>query len=198
MLGKKDSIIYLAVADGKIVRRVKEPTANSRQRTTKEGKTVHEELYDYATGLITDITTRENDYGKFWNVVMTDGSSTYVLQFKYSGGNATSFLKSIPNADVTKTITIMPKMQTVGDKKRASLVLIQDNQAIRWKWTKDNPGDVPQLRKIKVKGIEQWDDSDMMDYLENYLLQHVKSKLAKSATIGASDATEAEDDEPTF
>ena len=198
MLGNKDSIIYLAVADGKIVRRVKEPTANSRQRTTKEGKTVHEELYDYATGLITDITTRENDFGKFWNVVMTDGSSTYVLQFKYSGGNATSFLKSIPNADVTKTITIMPKMQTVGDKKRASLVLIQDNQAIRWKWTKDNPGDVPQLRKIKVKGIEQWDDSDMMDYLENYLLQHVKSKLAKSATIGASDATEAEDDEPTF
>jgi hypothetical protein len=198
MLGNKDSIIYLAVADGKIVRRVKEPTANSRQRTTKEGKTVHEELYDYATGLITDITTRENDYGKFWNVVMTDGSSTYVLQFKYSGGNATSFLKSIPNADVTKTITIMPKMQTVGDKKRASLVLIQDNQAIRWKWTKENPGDVPQLRKIKIKGIEQWDDSDMMDYLENYILQHVKTKLAKSATIGAADATQAEDDEPTF
>ncbi|NDD55070.1 hypothetical protein EBZ39_14605 [bacterium] len=198
MLGNKDSIIYLAVADGKIVRRVKEPTANSRQRTTKEGKTVHEELYDYATGLITDITTRENDFGKFWNVVMTDGSNTYVLQFKYSGGNATSFLKSIPNADVTKRITIMPKMQTVGDKKRASLVLIQDNQAIRWKWTKDNPGDVPQLRKIKVKGIEQWDDSDMMDYLERYLMQHVKTKLAKSANIGAADATEAEDDEPTF
>ncbi|NDD55205.1 hypothetical protein EBZ39_15305, partial [bacterium] len=79
MLGNKDSIIYLAVADGKIVRRVKEPTAKSRQRTTKESKTVHEELYDYATGLITDITTRENDYGKFWNVVMTDGSATYVL-----------------------------------------------------------------------------------------------------------------------
>ena len=198
MLGNKDSIIYLAVADGKIVRRVKEPTANSRQRTTKEGKAVHEELYDYATGLITDISTRDNDYGKFWNVVMTDGSATYVLQFKYSGGNATSFLKSIPNADVTKPITIMPKMQTVGDKKRASLVLIQDNQAIRWKWTKDNPGDVPQLRKIKVKGIEQWDDSDMMDYLETYLMQHVKSKLAKSATIGAADAAEGEDDEPTF
>ena len=195
MLGKKDSIIYLAVADGKIVRRVKEPTANSRQRTTKEGKIVHEELYDYATGLITDITTRENDYGKFWNVVMTDGSSTYVLQFKYSGGNATSFLKSIPNADVTKPITIMPKMQTVGDKKRASLVLIQDNQAIRWKWTKDNPGDVPQLRKIKVKGIEQWDDSDMMEYLEKFVFTEIKPKLTAGPSFGA-DLPETEDDAP--
>jgi len=194
MLGNKNNVIYLAVADGKIVRRVKEPTANSRQRTNKDGKIVHEELYDYASGLITDITTRENEYGKFWNVVMTDGSATYVLQFKYSGGNATSFLKSIPNADVTKPITIMPKMQTVGDKKRASLVLIQDNQAIRWKWTKDNPGDVPQLRKIKVKGIEQWDDSDMMDYLESYLITHIKPKLTGAAVFGADDS----DDETPF
>lgn len=195
MLGNKNNVIYLAVADGKIVRRVKEPTANSRQRTNKDGKIVHEELYDYASGLITDITTRENEYGKFWNVAMSDEvGMTYVLQFKYSGGNATSFLKSIPNADVTKPITIMPKMQTVGDKKRASLVLIQDNQAIRWKWTKDNPGDVPQLRKIKVKGIEQWDDSDMMDYLESYLITHIKPKLTGAAVFGADDS----DDETPF
>jgi hypothetical protein len=199
MLGTKDSIIYLAVADGKIIRRVKEPSATSKQRTNKDGKVVHEELYDYVSGTITDISTRENEFGKFWNVTLVDDlNAKYVLQFKYSGGNATSFLKSIPNADVTKPITIMPKMQTVGDKKRASLVLIQDNQAIRWKWTKDNPGDVPQLKKIKVKGIEQWDDSDMMDYLETYLLKHIKPLLNPSATIGAADATDAENDEPTF
>lgn len=195
MLGTKDNVIYLSIADGKIVRRMKEPTVISKQRTTKDGKVVHEELYDYVSGTITDISTRENEYGKFWNVTLVDDLHTkYVLQFKYSGGNATSFLKSIPNADVTKPITIMPRIQMQGDKKRTSVILIQD-QPIRWKWTKDNPGDVPQLRKIKVKGIEQWDDSDMMDYLETYLISHIKPKLTGVATFGASDI---EDDDTPF
>ena len=38
MLGSNTSAIYLAVADGKIVRRTKEPTATSKERITKTGK----------------------------------------------------------------------------------------------------------------------------------------------------------------
>jgi len=189
-LGNSSSSIYLSIADGKIVRRFKEPTANSKQRTSKIGKIVHEESYDYVSGIITDISTKDSDYGKFWNIRLQDGADTYVLQFQYSGGYASSFLKSIPNANLGKEIKIKPRVEMNGDKKRTTVMLIQDETIIRWKWTKDNPGDLPGLKKVKVKGVEQWDDSDMMEALEAYIDEHVKPKLKVSDTptiIGAED-----------
>ena len=193
-LGNSSSSIYLSIADGKIVRRFKEPTANSKQRTSKTGKIVHEESYDFVSGIITDISTKDSEYGKFWNVRLQDGHDTYVLQFQYSGGNASSFLKAIPNADMAKEIKIKPRVVMNGDKKRTTVMLIQDDTIIRWKWTKDNPGDLPSLKKVKVKGVEQWDDSDMMEALEAYIDEHVKPKLKPA--VGANDNTiiGAEDD----
>jgi hypothetical protein len=192
-LGNSSSSIYLSIADGKIVRRFKEPTANSKQRTSKTGKIVHEESYDFVSGIITDISTKDSEYGKFWNVRLQDGADTYVLQFQYSGGNASSFLKAIPNADLAKEIKIKPRVEMNGDKKRTTVMLIQDDTIIRWKWTKDNPGDLPSLKKVKVKGVEQWDDSDMMEALEAYIDEHVKPKL-QSATSGGTTIIGAEDD----
>jgi hypothetical protein len=193
-VGNDSKSIYLSIADGKIVRRFKEPTANSKQRTSKTGKIVHEESYDFVSGIITDISTKDSEYGKFWNVRLQDGSDTYVLQFQYSGGNASSFLKAIPNADLNKEIKIKPRVEMNGDKKRTTVMLIQDDTIIRWKWTKDNPGDLPSLKKVKVKGVEQWDDSDMMEALEAYIDEHVKPKLKPAVApyttepiIGAED-----------
>ena len=176
-LGNSTTQTYLGVADGKIVRRFQEPTANSKQRTNKTGKIVHEEFYDYVEGLITSIVVKDTDWGKFWNVTLVDGNETYQLQFQYSGGNAQSFLKALPNVDLTKIVKLRPRVQIDGDKKRTSIMIIQNDQAIKWFWTKDNPGDLPPLRKVKIKGVEQWDDSDVMDYLENY----VKSRQMPSA-----------------
>lgn len=193
-LGNSSSSIYLSIADGKIVRRFKESTANSKQRTSKTGKIVHEESYDYVSGIITDISTKDSDYGKFWNVRLVDGSDVYTLQFQYSGGNASSFLKAIPNADLSKRITIKPRSEMNGDKKRTTVMLIQDGKIIKWKWTKDNPGDLPGLKKVKVKGVEQWDDSDMMEALEAYIDEHVKPKLKPAVTIDTT-IIGAEDDD---
>jgi hypothetical protein len=193
-LGNSSSSIYLSIADGKIVRRFKEPTASSKQRTSKTGKIVHEESYDFVSGIITDISTKDSEYGKFWNVRLQDGHDTYVLQFQYSGGNASSFLKAIPNADLAKEIKIKPRVEMNGDKKRTTVMLIQDDTIIRWKWTKDNPGDLPGLKKVKVKGVEQWDDSDMMEALEAYIDEHVKPKLKPAVATDTNTIIGAEDD----
>jgi len=188
-LGNSNTAIYLSVSDGKIVRRFKEPTAQSKARTNKMGNTVHEENYDYVEGLITGIKVKDSDYGKFWCVNIQDGSDAYILQFQYSGGNANSFLKSIPNADLRKPIRIRPAVDIDGDKKRSKLFLVQDDKALRWFWTKDNPGKMPSLQKIKIKGVEQWDDSDMMEYLEAYVSEHITPKL------GGGDIANAQEDE---
>ena len=188
-LGNSNSAIYLSVSDGKIVRRFKEPTAQSKARINKMGNTVHEESYDYVEGMITGITVRDSDYGKFWCVNIQDGADSYILQFQYSGGNANSFLKSIPNADLRKPIRIRPAVEIDGDKKRSKLFLVQDDKALRWFWTKDNPGQMPNLKKIKIKGVEQWDDSDMMEYLESYVAEHITPKL------GGGEVANAQEDE---
>lgn len=186
-LGNSNSAIYLSVSDGKIVRRFKEPTAQSKARTNKMGNTVHEETYDYVEGMITNISVRDSDYGKFWCVNIQDGSDAYILQFQYSGGNANSFLKSIPNADLRKPIRIRPAVEIDGDKKRSKLFLVQDDKALRWFWTKENPGGMPNLKKIKIKGVEQWDDSDMMEFLEAYVKERITPQLGGAVSNAQED-----------
>jgi hypothetical protein len=50
---------YYTVADGKLIKRVKEPTAFSKERTTKTGKQVHEEIYKDVSGRIVSATLRD-------------------------------------------------------------------------------------------------------------------------------------------
>lgn len=158
--------IYLSISDGKICRRVQSPTSSSTQRTTKDGRVVNEEHYNGWMGKITNITTRESEYGKEWQVEINDGTSTVILSFKYSSGYAASFLKALPNVNLSQPVTLIPKVTVDGDKKRTTLFINQDGKAIKWAYTKDNPNGCPGLKQIKVKGQSTWDDSDMMEFLE--------------------------------
>ncbi len=111
--------IFLSIGDGKITRRVKEPTGSSKQRTTKEGKVVNEEIYDAVTGIITDIKVTTHDkYGRFWNVYLQDGEDTYCLQMNYSGGYSSAFLKALPNVDLSARVRLIPSMKVVDGKRK--------------------------------------------------------------------------------
>jgi hypothetical protein len=66
--------------------------------------------------------------------------------------------------DPTKTIT--------------GVTLYQDGNKIAPYYTKEDPNGLPQMQKIKVKGKEQWDDSDMMAFLENMALNIFTSLTA--------------------
>lgn len=160
------AVIYLSISDGKICRRLQSPSATSVQRTTKDGRLVNEELYKGWSGKISEIKTRETDYGKEWNVTIDDGDTKAILSFKYSSGYASSFLKALPNVNLDKDVTISPNVQEVDGKKRTTIFLNQDGKAVKWYYTKDNPNGCPGLKKIKIKGVESWDDSDMMEFLE--------------------------------
>lgn len=169
--------IYLSISDGKICRRVQSPTETSKQRTTKDGRVVNEEHYNGWMGKIINIQTRESEYGKEWQVEINDGTSTVILSFKYSSGYAASFLKALPNVDFTKQVTLTPKVTVDGDKKRTTLFLNQNGSAIKWAYTKDNPNGCPGLKQIKVKGQTTWDDSDMMEFLENMVNNEILPQI---------------------
>ena len=171
------AIIYLTISDGKICRRVQSPTSNSKERTTKDGRIVHEEHYNGWMGKITNIQTRESEYGKDWLVTIDDGTTTAQLQFKYSSGYAASFLKALPNVNLNAPVTLSPKITIDGEKERTTLFLNQDGSAIKWAYTKDNPNGCPGLKQIKVKGQITWDDSDMMEFLENMVNNEILPKI---------------------
>lgn len=198
-LGNNNSAIYLNIADGKIVRRFQSPTANSRERVTKTSKTVHEEFYSFVEGVITDIQTRENDYGKNWMVSLKDGDESYILQMDYSSGYSSAFLKALPNVDLSSKVKLTPKMTIEGDKKRTTLFINQRGHACKHAFTKDNPNGLPQMVKIKVKGKEQWDDSDMMQFFEDMVKNKILPQLnAKKYEVVAETVTGTDDPEAGY
>lgn len=176
--------IFLSITDGKICRRVQSPTQSSLPRTLKDGRVVNEEWYDGWEGIIHDIQTRESDFGKEWQVTICDGNTTAILGFKYSSGYAASFLKALPNLDLSKSVKISPKLTVEGDKKR-SVIFLNQNGPVKWAYTKENPNGMPGLKQIKVKGVSTWDDSDMMDFLEQMVAEKIRPNL--TSTISNTD-----------
>ncbi len=182
---------FYTITDGRICRTFKAATAKSIERVNKMGKIVHEEFMDGLSGRITEIKTKDHpDYGKFWLITLTDGDWSGVVQIKYSSGYASAFLKMIPNVDLSKDVTIVPKMTIDGDKKKASLFIMQEGIPLKHFYTKDNPNGLPQMKKIKVKGKETWDDTEMMEFLEKMVFTEVVPKLNGASS---EDSKEIED-----
>lgn len=190
---KQSNVIYLTVSDGRIVRRFQSPTAESVQRTTKEGKIVYEEFYKGWKGLITDIQFKDHaEYGRFLNVTLDDGVSPAVLQMKLDSGYATAFLKTLPNVDLESEVILTPSMKIEGDKKKTSFFVSQHGVALKWYYNKENPNGLPELKKIKVKGKEVWDSSDMIEFLENMVKETILPKLKPK------ESSEVDEDEAPF
>ena len=161
--------VFLSITNGKLVRQFKQPTDKSVSRVNKVGKEVHEEFYDSLTGFISDIKTKESDYGKFWVVSVKDDKHTYFLEMKYSSGYAVSFLKALPNVSFSELVTLTPKLTIDGDKKSSVVFINQNGVGLKHFWNKANPGELPQLKQIKIKGVLTYDDSERMEYLEEYI-----------------------------
>jgi hypothetical protein len=192
----QSSGVYLQVSKGKLVRQFSNPTEKSVMRINKNGKTVYEEFYDSLTARLTDIKVKENDFGKFWTLVFNDGQMSYFVDLNFSGGYAISFLKTLPNADVTKDMTIVPKYTEEGDKKSSVVFINQNGKGLKHFWTRDNPGDLPDLKKIKVKGKDTWDDSDRLDYLVEFVNSNILPKLGVNPSSEAVGTPDVDEDTP--
>jgi hypothetical protein len=172
--------IFYNISNGKIVRQFPNTTNHSIARINKNGKTVHEEFYDYLDGVILDIAVKEHEeYGKFWNIVLKDREGFIQnLQFAYSSGYAMGFLKALPNVDLSKELKIIPNAKKDGDKTKTTVFINQFEKSIKWHYTRENPNGLPLLKKIKIKGKDTWDDTDVMEFLESMVTNKILPKLS--------------------
>jgi hypothetical protein len=194
-----NNAIYYTISDGRICRQHKEPVEGSITRVNKNGRTVHETFHKALKGIITDIKTKDGDYGKQWIVSLKDETGqAEQLQFQYSSGYANAFLRTLPNVDFSKDVIIAPNMQTVNDKKKTSIFLSQYSEnagkyeALKWYYTKDDPHGIPNLEQKKIKGKVIYDDSEIMEFLENMVNTKILPKLKNFKQVAAD--VEEEDD----
>lgn len=185
--------IYLGISDGKISRRVVQPTTDSKQRTSKTGKIVNEEFYKGWQGKIVDISTKDNEFGKQWLITIQDEDGTAILQMPYSSGYSMAFLKCLPNVDLSRHVKIIPSLKMEGDKKKTTVFLEQGGTPIKWAFTKDNPNGLPELKQKKIKGKVVWDDSEILEFLEEMVKSDILPKIKKSAPVTADDIDEKDE-----
>lgn len=197
----ESNAIYLNISNGKISRRVQQPTDISVERKLKDGRVINEEIYKGWQGKLVDIkVTIHPEYGKFWNITLEDENGKAILQMNYSGGYAAAFLKTLPNVDLSKEIQLIPKLSIEGDKKKTTLFVNQGGHSLKRFYTKENPHGLPELQQIKVKGKMQYDDSNIMDFLEKMVNEKIVPQLRNGEPVleTAGVTSEESDEEMPF
>ena len=170
---KGSNVTYLTISNGSFVRQLQEASGESVARVNKVGRTVHEVFYRTVTGVIKGIEVKENDYGKQMSLRIIDDEETYIINMPYSSRYSTSILKALPNIVITNRVKMLAwQMNDKNDatKKISGVTCYQEDEQgneikILPYYTKDDPKGLPQMKKVKVKGKDVWDDTDMMEFL---------------------------------
>jgi len=172
---QQGNVVFLTISQGKLVRRVDESTPGAVSRTNKVGKVVHELFYTSLIGHVKDVTTKETEYGKFWVVKVQSLDHTYHIDINYASGYAFSFLKALPNVDLSQNVELSPALMKDGEYTNSVIFLKQCGVPIKHYFTKANPNGMPERERIKVKGKETSDNTNQMEFLENYLKNQIFS-----------------------
>jgi len=204
-IAQNSPVKYYSIAQARFVRRVKEETGISTPRTIQkgpnEGKVVHEEHYDEITGQLIDIKFEESDYGRkvlfiLDTTIPGQQEEKSQIQVNLSSGYAKNIMSRLPLIDFDKDITLKgyrftPKGET---KERIGVSVLQQSadgtfQSIPSFYTKETPNGMPKLKKVKVKGVEVWDDTDIIEFFEAKIKEETLPKLrALSPSIEATPA----------
>jgi hypothetical protein len=179
---------YLTITDGKIIQRVSEGTQGAVKRATKTGKIVwelkHGGYTGYLVGISTKVTVFEGIPKKDWILDFQDpdNGENYQLQVMFDSRYGTTMINALcnPKVDFSRPITVNPWYKVVDGKKRSAIYIKQGEENIDWYFTKDDSKGMPQMVKVRYKGEDVWDNTDMMQFLENYVNQYVKKAIGQA------------------
>ena len=194
---------YVSVIDGKFTIRAEKSTPKAKERQNKNGILVYELQFDTISGMLENVFDQktENQYGTFRNIVFVirDNSELYNVAMPYSSRESKGILMRLPNADLKKQIKFK-----IAKKEHAFTWLTQNDLTVPSKWTKDNPGELPKMVEVEIKGKKTFDDTLQMKYLFDFIQQNVLSKIIsqspdqgfKSPALPAIDLSTSDDDLP--
>lgn len=199
-------VIYLRIADGKIVETVEAGTEGAIKRTTKpsdehpNGREVWERRDGYVDGVITSMfhTDREYKGDKITelNIRLRDKDEHYSLKVNKGNRYWVGILSRLPNVNLQKSVRFSPydfegKDDSGGTRRIIGINLFQGGEKIDPAWSKTYPGELPQGKQVRVNGKEVWDFEER----DNYLLK-VFAELADQLRTGDMAMTGAHDEAP--
>lgn len=178
---------YWSFSKGQFVRRVDENTKGAVSRALGDksptpGKIVYEIFTDEVTGQLVDIKIKDGQYGKSFQMVLDitedeNNPDFMAIDFRFDGAGK-SLLKKLPNITIEEDIALVcysiDDTNAKGDPVKKYYAVpyqgeISKNGKIQPAYTRDEPNGFPDLKKIKVKGQDQWDDSDQLEFLEDLI-----------------------------
>jgi hypothetical protein len=187
-------VIYLRIADGRIVETVEAGTEGAIKRTTKasdehpNGREVWERRDEYVDGVITSMFHTEREYKgekiAELNIRLRDKDEHYALKVNKGNRYWVGILSRLPNVNFQKSVQFRPydfegKDEHGGTRRIIGINLFQNGEKIDPAWSKTSPGDLPQGKQVRVNGKDVWD----FEARDNYLL-NVFSELAEQLRTG--------------
>ncbi len=206
LVGKRDRVSnFYSIKNGKVVKELgkTEPAVMDgvTKRTNKNGETVYEIISDYSRGRLVKMEYKEPpaDKPKFKAqmelTLQNENGVKALVRIPFDSAYGRGFLLALPNVDLEDFIELEPYFYTdkrTGRDKRG-LQVFQEGAKLEWAHgTKANPGDVPKLEKITVKGQEVWDNTEQLKYFKQYFAE-VASKVEEIQSISNIDVYEAEE-----
>lgn len=180
VVNNKPKMGFLKILQGTFRQEVPAGTPGSQSRTNKEDRIVNEMIWTELEGKITSVDLKEHEeYGYQLCINVSDGKEAFQLQLPLSSNHADTFLNKSANIDFKKPVTFSPYQFTPKgeEKEKRGMTIKQDGVKVESAWTKENPGEVPELEKKKVKGKDVWDNSKRIDFYVERVIPALQSEL---------------------
>jgi hypothetical protein len=137
------------------------------------GKEVREiRASELTPSIITGAEFQETDYGNNLILKLVDESEdSFNLQIPIDSRFFAEFAKRIPNINLEKMVEFKIAKSKLDGKPY--LFVSQDGEAVKFAFTKDNPGDMPQPVKKTVKGKVVWDWEEQENFLYELVVKFI-------------------------
>lgn len=196
MVGNEDKVSnYYSVSNGQIIRSyggTKPENVETTERVNKNGNTVYEQLYDFIQGKIVDAKLNSHEeYGDSIILTLVSGSQKANLQIKFDSAYGRSFMYKLPNLKLENEVKIVPYsfVDKETGKTRLGLTIYDPLEKVPNYYTKDEPNGMPQLKKVKFKGKDTWDNTDQIAFLKERFAEFFSSL----SEVDSGDETEDQD-----
>lgn len=168
MLKKNDFKKYVNIIKGQFALKCNEGTEGASSRENKNGDTVYELLYDQLEGMIKRIELTKGKYGHRIEIDIDD----VTLQIGWKDFTPRDrFIKCLPNVDFTKPVKLKV---WINEQNKTAFVMEQDGQIVKQKWTRANPGDMPEPKQTKeFDGSTSWDFREVEAFLHQTLMDEI-------------------------
>lgn len=156
--------------------------------------------YDELEGTITNIRYKDEEFEgtPVRKLVLTikDGVDVYQLGLNVESANYNTLISFLKGVDVTKTLTLHPKMdKVVKDGKettRYSILVSQNGKYAKSYFSKDERHGMPDWKKVKVGNKIVIDKSESLEFLEKFVNQHFISKINEAVPVVVDETVEEE------